>query len=256
MLGNAGGVAPEGAWERIASELALEQAGAVAPPGSAPALAPHPGMPAGFPVARTQPGDRDQAGTDGLLAADDALGRDRTVVALASGGRRPARRGGVTLAGVALGAVAAALAIVVGVLAARVSDLDHRVSQVQSALASPSLAEQALEASLEPGSVEVKLAPAPRPATPTAHLIVDRRSGTAYFVSTGLATLSADRTYQLWSLVGGKPVSIALLGSRPVASELHVSPNMSTFMVTAEPEGGTPQPTGPVLVQGTLPSST
>jgi anti-sigma-K factor RskA len=243
LLGNAGGAAPEGIWDRIAAELAFESARQERTSPPAPGIAAPIGTEPGrarevAPRTGSSPGAEDGRGTPGELAAARA--------------RRRWRVGGA----VALGAVAAALAVVVGLLSARVSDLDQRVSAVQSAMGSQSLAQRALAASLDPNDVQVKLAPSPKPTAPAARLIVDRRSGTAYFVSTGLAPLPSSRTYQLWSLVGGKPVSIAVLGPRAQASQLQVSPDMSTFMVTAEPEGGTPQPTGPVLVQGTIPHTT
>jgi predicted anti-sigma-YlaC factor YlaD len=249
MLGNAGGVAPDAVWERIAAELSLEQSGVPSDPVD----------PARVAALRAE---HDDAGAVVGRAAIQAatLARDSAGLAAPDGRRTSSstRRRRLAPAAVAgLTALAAALAIVVGVLTARVDDLDHQVSQVQSALSSSSLAGAALAVSLDPANPRAELSPAPvKPAAPpSAQLVVDRRTGTAFFVATGLAPLPGDRTYQLWSLVRGELVSVALLGPRPSTAqpaELEVQPDMSRFMVTAEPEGGTAQPTTPVLIQGTL----
>jgi anti-sigma factor RsiW len=262
MLGNAGGVAPEGVWERIAAELSLEQ-------GAGPTVDPERRRGAAAVVEREDAGA--VVGRAALEAAAlETAARERGAASIA---RRRRPKDGPNVAGsslrrrvapsalASLGALAAALAIVVGVLSARVDDLDHQVSQVESALSSRSLAGIALAASLDPRNPRVQLSPAPvEPATvPSAQLIVDRSTGTAFFVATRLAPLPDDRTYQLWSQVRGQLVSVALLGSSPSISEpaeLQVQPDMSKFMVTAEPEGGTVQPTGPVLIEGTLAAPT
>ncbi|HTW97650.1 MAG TPA: anti-sigma factor, partial [Acidimicrobiales bacterium] len=175
-------------------------------------------------------------------------------------------RGRPPAAVLALGAIAAALAAVAGVLSARVGDLDgqvgnldRQVAQVTAALSKSSVGAAALAASLDPRNPRIELGPASSSVSPpSAQLIVDRASGTAFFVARSLHPLRGGRTYQLWSLVRGEPVSVGLLGSSPSSSEpaqVLVASNMSTFMVTAEPEGGTPRPTTPVLIEGTLPAA-
>ncbi len=220
MLGDADGRAPAGVWDRIAAELRLEQAGADASSSI-------PDTP-----LRLRPPTAD----GGPAGAPSAVG--------ASSRRRlPSVAAGVLAAGVAAG-----LAIVVGILSSRLSSLDHQVGSMQSALAGRSLQSMALAAALDPRDTTVQLTSAP--AGERATLIVDRDRSTAYFVPAALPSLPSRRTYQLWSLVRGKPVSLGVLGSHAVTSEVHVQPDMSVFMVTAEPEGGTAQPTGTVLVQG------
>lgn len=231
MLGNAGGVAPDGVWERIAGELSFEHSVRPDAAGAAEILA-------------ERAASRPHLLTGGSPAAFSPRGQ-------AASGRR---RRWLTAGAAGIGALAAALAIVVGILSARVADLDHQVSEVQRTVGSQSLVSEALAASLDPSNVQVRLSPA-TPAQPAARLIVDPSTDTAYFVSTGLAPLPGNRTYQLWSLVRGKPVSLGLLGSRPVANEVQVAPDMSTFMVTAEPEGGTPLPTGPIIIKGSVPTT-
>ena len=72
--------------------------------------------------------------------------------------------------------------------------------------------------------------------------VVITNSGQAYWVNSTLPELSGGQTYQLWALVNGKAVSIGLIGRDPTA--------YAAF--TAEPQGGTPQPTTKVLVQETI----
>ena len=47
-------------------------------------------------------------------------------------------------------------------------------------------------------------------------------------------------------------VSLGVLGAHPSGAPVRVEPNMTLLMITAEPLGGTPVPTTPVLVQGRL----
>lgn len=238
LLGDSGGAAPETLWARIAGEIDAESAGPGGPvDGSGPkALASIVAL--GEVVASREGGPRDErrGGPTEPAASTPALRR-----------RRPAGRR-FALAG--LGAVAAALALVVGLLASQVGSLNDRVAVVQSALSSGSLAEQALAASLDPRSERVDLASPGAGRAPTASLVLDRASGTAFWIGTKLPALARDRTYQLWSLVGGKPVSVGVLGALPHYAELRVEPDMSTFMVSNEPEGGSQAPTTPVLLQG------
>ena len=83
--------------------------------------------------------------------------------------------------------------------------------------------------------------------------VVITNSGQAYWVNSTLPELSGGQTYQLWALVNGKAVSIGLIGRDPTAyAAFTVEIGSSALMVTAEPQGGTPQPTTKVLVQETI----
>ncbi len=150
-----------------------------------------------------------------------------------------------------LGALAAALAVVVGLLAAKVGSLDSEVRTISGALSSNGVAEQAALAATDPTHTSVLLRAA-RGATGRA-LIVMLPSGQAYWVTrSGLRPLPGGETYQLWALASGRVVSLGLLGSAPREVAVQVSPNMTEFMVTAEPAGGTTRPTSPVVVAGTV----
>jgi hypothetical protein len=75
-------------------------------------------------------------------------------------------------------------------------------------------------------------------------------SGGSYLVPKQLSTLPDSRTYQLWALSSGKPVSLGVLGADPGISQFRVETGMTTLMITAEPEGGVPAPSSGVLAQG------
>ena len=64
---------------------------------------------------------------------------------------------------------------------------------------------------------------------------------------------AGSQTFQLWALSRGKVVSLGVLGSHPTGVPIRVEPTMTVLMINAEPLGGTPTPTTPVLVQGNLP---
>jgi hypothetical protein len=87
--------------------------------------------------------------------------------------------------------------------------------------------------------------------SPTAHgLMLWRPSGGGTFVADGLPTPPVGKTYQLWAIAGGKPVSAGVFGVDPSGSgSLRVTPlagvpKVDVFAVTLEPAGGVPQPTG------------
>jgi anti-sigma-K factor RskA len=143
---------------------------------------------------------------------------------------------------------AAAAAVILGVSAAR---LDHRVNNLSNALSAGGLQQAAAAAILSPQHHNVELL-SPR-NRPTAQ-VVSLPDGNAYLIRSELPRLNSQQTYQLWGLVNGKAVSLGLLGSNPQIAAFRVDPNVFRLMVTAEPKGGVPQPTTPVLAQGDLPT--
>ncbi|MGO9558237.1 MAG: anti-sigma factor domain-containing protein [Acidimicrobiales bacterium] len=158
---------------------------------------------------------------------------------------RAARRRFNVVSGVFAGVATAAAAVVI-VLAVQVSNLNSQVSQMRAALGSKGLASAVATALVEPHRDAVlSSATSSRSAE-----VVITNSGQAYWVHSTLPELKAGQTYQLWALVNGKPVSIGLIGRDPSAyAAFRVEIGSSALMVTAEPEGGTPQPTTKVLVQ-------
>ncbi len=146
----------------------------------------------------------------------------------------------------ALATAAAVAAAVLGVSAAR---LDHRVNHLSNALGAGGLQQAAAAAVLSPEHRNVQLVSASN--RPIAQVVV-LPDGNAFLIRSDLPALDPLRTYQLWGLANGKAVSLGLLGSHPQVAAFRVDAEVSRLMVTAEPRGGVPQPTTPVLIQGDL----
>jgi anti-sigma-K factor RskA len=146
----------------------------------------------------------------------------------------------------AVGLVAAILAVL-GALSYRVVSLDHRVGELQSALGQHGPSQQVALALADPTHRSVQLTAKGSTAHATVVLLPD---GRAYWVDDNLAALPPGRTYQLWALSSGKVVSLGVLGRSPENVPFRVERTMTQLMVTAEPTGGAPAPTTPVLVAG------
>jgi len=75
------------------------------------------------------------------------------------------------------------------------------------------------------------------------------------FAAENLPVLPANRSYQLWTIVGGKPVSHGVfeLDANGAAQLLgEPAPGMAeAYAVTVEPLGGVSEPTGPKVLLGT-----
>jgi anti-sigma factor RsiW len=214
MLGNAGGEAPEGLWERIAGGLDADVAE--------------------LPPLGSVRGGPQHGGPDGARRGPESPGR------VGSAWRRPLA--------LSLGAVAAALAVVVGLLAAQVTSLNDQVSTISSALGANGIAQLAALAAADPSHHSVQLTSSDGRGSA---VLVALPSGQAYWITEGaLRALPAGRTYQLWALANGRVVSIGLLGGSPKDVPVQVASNMTRFMVTAEPLGGATQPTSAIVLQG------
>jgi anti-sigma-K factor RskA len=145
---------------------------------------------------------------------------------------------------VPIGAVAAALVLIVGLLAAKVGNLDQRVGSLshQTTIAS---------AISNPAHRTVVLTSASKASWQATAVVLP--NGEGYVISSSMPAIGSSRTFQLWALARGKVVSLGVLGSDPVGAAIRVEPTMTLLMITAEPLGGTPAPTTPVLVRGDLP---
>ena len=161
-------------------------------------------------------------------------------------GLRPARRF-AWAAGTAAVATAAAFASFFGL---EVGHLRSQVHQLQQQIGAAAIARAAANAASGPHATVTLATPG---GAPSATVVVAPQ-GLAYWVSSGLAELPTSKTYQLWGLVRGKPVSLALLGPDPrVPGVFRVESGTTKLMVTTEPAGGVPLPTTAVLAAGTVP---
>ena len=89
-------------------------------------------------------------------------------------------------------------------------------------------------------------------------LIADPKEQSAVLVITGLPPLEPGRTYQVWLIEGGVPVSAGLLtvdetgqGVFVVDSDQAIG-SFNALGISVEPEGGSEQPTGEIVVLSEL----
>jgi anti-sigma-K factor RskA len=89
-------------------------------------------------------------------------------------------------------------------------------------------------------------------------LIADPSSESAVLVISGLPKLEAGKTYQVWLIDGGTPVSAGLLtvdengqGVFIVTSKESIG-SFNALGISVEPDGGSQQPTGDIVVLSEL----
>ena len=149
---------------------------------------------------------------------------------------------------VVLGALAAAAAVVALVLGLSLAHAEGRISHLQSAAGAPGSVRAALAT---PGHRLIALRTTT--ATEVARVVL-LPDGRGYLVSSGLASLDAGHTYQLWGIVGQTPISLGVLGAAPrqAAFTMAGSSRASSFGITVEPAGGSVAPTLPLVATGAL----
>jgi len=84
---------------------------------------------------------------------------------------------------------------------------------------------------------------------------VDPRTGRAVFHAYGLPPAPPDKTYQLWWIAEGRPVSAGVFdvdetGAGSLEIEAPPPEDVDLWAVTVEPAGGVPQPTGAMVLRG------
>lgn len=146
--------------------------------------------------------------------------------------RRPARW--QILAAAAAVVVAAAIA---GVVGTRIGDSggDSLAAQVERAQSDPAVRTVALSST--DGRLNIRA-------------LVDPE-GDAWLDADGLPALERARTYQLWAIRGGEPVSLGVLGPDPKIVKFRADGPIDALAVTDEAAGGAPAPTNAPLVSGT-----
>jgi hypothetical protein len=100
---------------------------------------------------------------------------------------------------------------------------------------------------------QVQLAALPPAPSANARMFVDPGSGQAIFSASGLPALPTNRTYQLWFIAAGKPVSAGIFEVTPQGDGRVLvqaaPPTNVIWAVTVEPAGGVPQPTGQMVLK-------
>jgi len=158
---------------------------------------------------------------------------------------------------------AATIAIIwVIVLSAQVSRLRNEISALGQALAAQSNELQQINAQLPqttPSAViTVSLKGTDVQPQAQGQLIADPNSQSAVIVIVGLTPPEAGKTYQVWLIEGDVPVSAGLLkvdangqGILVVSSETPIG-SFDALGISVEPEEGSPQPTGDIVVLSAL----
>jgi anti-sigma-K factor RskA len=156
------------------------------------------------------------------------------------------------------GALAAA-AVVVGYLGVTVNSLNRELTQRAEEVAAlrAQVAQQreflALFSAPETQVVTLDgLKPSP---TGRGRMWWHTKAG-GFFIATGLPLAPSGKTYQLWAIVGGKPVSVGVFDLDPKGSgtlRAKTPPGVEKvemFAVTLEPAGGLPAPSGEMYLAG------
>lgn len=160
-----------------------------------------------------------------------------------------------------LGAAAVAIIWVI-VLNAQVSRLQNEIAGLHDTLAAQSNSLEQIIANLpkSPPSNVITVSLKGTNVQPDAHgqLIADPKEQSAVLVISGLPKLEPNRTYQVWLISGGGPVSAGLLsidengqGVVIVTSNESIG-SFKSLAISVEPQGGSPLPTGDIVVSNDL----
>jgi anti-sigma-K factor RskA len=163
----------------------------------------------------------------------------------------------------ALAAAAVLLLLLVGLDDARLrrqreelrsqsAELASRLQSAESALAERTLRARVLESD----DVQMLLLGGkdPQPSA-RARVFWSPKARRGVIVAANLASLPADRQYELWVFQQGKPVSAGVFDADAQGRALFESTEFpeaeaQNFAVTVEPRGGVPAPTGPIVLVG------
>jgi anti-sigma factor RsiW len=147
--------------------------------------------------------------------------------------RRRSKGAGPFRIAVAIGAAAAV--VVVALLGVKIVDTSNKVDDLAAASRAGDLAQAAQAAARQPGARTVALRSPDGRASAQAVLLAD---GTGYLVQNDLPHLGADRTYQLWAVVGAAKISVGVLGPAPGTVAFHAPGDLSALAITDEVAGG------------------
>lgn len=144
----------------------------------------------------------------------------------------PRRRSVVT--GIAA-MVAIAAVTVVGFLGFRVADDNRRFAQLAIGQHGEELQRTVNAALAEPQARKVALRSDDGARTADAVVLPD---GTGYLVRSNLPALTADKTYQLWALVGTSRISVGVLGNEATIASFKMDGDVWGLAITQEAAGG------------------
>jgi anti-sigma-K factor RskA len=174
---------------------------------------------------------------------------------------RPVMRGENILRTFTLGIATLAIVWVI-ILNTKIAQLQNEIATLNNTLAAQSDSLEQIIANLPkaPPSNVITVSLKGTDIQPGAHgqLIADPNEQSAVLVISGLPKLAANRTYQVWLISGGGPVSAGLLsidengqGVVIVSSNESIG-SFNSLAISIEPEGGSPQPTGDIVASSDL----
>jgi anti-sigma factor RsiW len=146
-------------------------------------------------------------------------------------------------------AAAAAVIAVVAVLGVEVVRLNHRTARLPAVWTAQAKQAGWLVALGNPDAHRITL------RSPDGQRFVQGvvlPDGTSFLGPTNLSSLSRDQTYQLWGIVGGDRVSLAVIGTDPAYYQFSTPGSVSALAVTVERAGGVVAPTKTPIVSATF----
>jgi len=153
------------------------------------------------------------------------------------------------------GLAAASLAFATFELAKSDLERGRQIKQLQAEVAQDESSMQTMsQVTAAPDSAMITLLQQPGGPPGQAHVMYNARMGMGVYAGQ-LAPAPAGKSYQLWLVTAtGTKVSAGLVNVNQQAASviMHLAPGLTakTFAVTLEPEGGMPQPTGPMVLVG------
>lgn len=166
--------------------------------------------------------------------------------------RRSRRRTATPARALAIAAAVAA-GVLVGVQTMRVDHLDHQVARLNAAAREAGGFQGAAAALVDPSARRLTLTSTAPGSRPLGEMVV-LPSGSAYLVGVNLPALASSSTYQLWSVIAGRAVSVGLLGNHPGTVAFSIDPGVGNqvLLVTVEPAGGVVAPTTPPVARAAI----
>ncbi len=148
--------------------------------------------------------------------------------------------------------IASAAALVSGVLGVKLVDQDRRLRTLAAAVEAKTLESTALSALVDSRARRVQLKALDDKLLGEAVMLAD---GTGYLLRDNLGTLPADRTYQLWAVVGEARISLGILGRQPSVTAFKAAADVRALAITDEVAGGVTSTEKPPVVLGWVPAS-
>jgi anti-sigma-K factor RskA len=152
----------------------------------------------------------------------------------------------------AAAAVAAVAVVVTGFMGMRLVQQGDQIDELSDAVQQVGLDTVVSAASADPASLHVPLVAEEGSTLATVVLLPD---GKGYLLRPLLPSVSEDRTYQLWALVGKGTVSAGVLGSRPSITAFSVDMPVDGFAISEEMHGGVAVPQNPPIAVGMIETS-